>query len=70
MHANHRMRASDDRRRPELGALCGLCLFHNTARARKQASRLRIYATPGRGVAETPKGSCSQPPPPSAAGPS
>ena len=68
MHTNHRMRASAAH--PNAGALRA-CLFQcRAARARKQASRLRIYATPGRGVAETPKGSCSQPPPPSAAGPS
>ena len=69
MHTNHRMRASDDRRRPERrrSRAAPACCKAELLRARANTA---AYATPGRGFAETPKGSRSQPPPPSAAAPS
>ena len=68
MHTKDRMRASDDRRDPKRRrSAASACCKAELLRARANTA---AYATPGRGVAETPKGSCSQPPPPSAAGPS
>ena len=68
MHINHRMRASGDRRWPERRrSAASACCKAELLRARANTA---AYATPGRGVAETPKGSRSQPPPPSAAAPS
>ena len=49
MHVNHRMRPSDDRRRPEMPALCGLCLLQKRSRARvKNGANDAHAATPGR----------------------
>ena len=68
MDTEHRMSASDDRRRPERRrSAASACCKAELLRARANTA---AYATPGRGFASTPKGSCSQPPQPSAAAPS
>ena len=58
MHTEHRMRASDDRRRPEHWRSAALCLFHAELRARvNNKQRLEREQAPTRNAHASPPGS-------------